>query len=620
MSNPNTPYPATAYLAGHLRAQGVEAAQADWSLEVAHKLLSRDGLARLRERALQVSKPRSPLRGFLELFEDYLHVVDSVVRFLQGREPALAGEIASGGLLPPGRRVQAFLDGPERGRTEPERAQYLASLCVWELVDAVRELCPGFKLVSYGEDAGRQRDLDAVLSFVSDQRGNLVDALIEEVVREGFSRHEPDVLGLTVPFKGNLPGALRVAEIARELRPDVRILMGGGYANTCLRRLGDPRLFDLVDFVTLDDGEGPLTCLLEHLRGEREAERLVRTFLRVEGAVVYRSGPDEADVPFRETVAPSFAGLPLERYFAVQGQPTAADRVWARRWNKLTLAHGCYWGKCTFCDTSLDYVERYEPQRAQRLVDQVEQVVAETGHTGFHFVDEAAPPSLLRAFSRHLLERQVEITWWGNVRFEKAFTPDLVELLAKAGCIMITAGLEVASDRLLRLMRKGVSVGQVARVARAFAERGVLVHAYLMYGFPTQTVQETVDSLELVRQLFLAGCLHSAHWHRFVVTEHSPIGRSPETFGIRLRPPEPGPREREFARLIVEFDDPTGVDHEALGEGLVKALRQYQLGLDLERDVGEWFSLQVPVTTVPADWVASALAAPQPRRIPLAPK
>ena len=135
--------------------------------------------------------------------------------------------------------------------------------------------------------------------------------------------------------------------------------------------------------------------------------------------------------------------------------------------------------------------------------------------------------------AEELLRRNVVISWWGNIRFEKSFTPELCELLAASGCIAISGGLEVASDRLLNLMKKGVSVSQVARVTRAFSDVGILVHAYLMYGFPTQTVQDTVDALEYVRQMFEEGCIQSGFFHRFTCTVHSPVGKNPEEYGVQ---------------------------------------------------------------------------------------
>jgi len=134
-------------------------------------------------------------------------------------------------------------------------------------------------------------------------------------------------------------------------------------------------------------------------------------------------------------------------------------------------------------------------------------------------------------------------------------------------------------------LKKGVTVEQVARVTRAFTDAGVMVHAYLMYGFPTETAQDTVDALERVRQLFAAGCIQSAYWHRFSATAHSPIGLNPAEYGITLRPPQ----EIQFAHNDVAFDDPTGTDHDYLGGGLRKAIYNYMHGVGLDADVREWF-------------------------------
>jgi len=205
------------------------------------------------------------------------------------------------------------------------------------------------------------------------------------------------------------------------------------------------------------------------------------------------------------------------------------------------------------------------------VVQRIRALIEETGETGFHLVDEAAPPAGLRALAKRLVADKLAITWWGNIRFEKTFTPELCALLAESGCVAVSGGLEVASDRLLGLMKKGVTVEQVARVTRAFTDAGIMVHAYLMYGFPTETTQDTIDALERVRQLFAAGCIQSAYWHRFSATAHSPIGLHPDHYGIQLRPPA----EVVFAHNDVEFVDPVGTDHDFLGAGLRKAPVEY---------------------------------------------
>jgi radical SAM superfamily enzyme YgiQ (UPF0313 family) len=399
--------------------------------------------------------------------------------------------------------------------------------------------------------------------------------------------------------------ALRIAQTIKQHYPNIKIGLGGGYVNTELRELTDPRIFDFVDYITLDSGERPLLALLEHLNGKRSSERLVRTFIRNASNAVRYINWQEPDIPFEDVGTATWDGLPLNSYLSLLDMLNPMHRLWSDgRWNKLTVAHGCYWKKCSFCDVSLDYISRYETASASLLVDRIEAIVAETGQTGFHFVDEAAPPKILKALAEELIRRKVIISWWGNIRFEKTFTPELCELLAQSGCIAMSGGLEVASDRLLDLMKKGVSVEQVAQVTKGFSDAGILVHAYLMYGFPTQTVQETVDSLEYVRQLFENGCIQSGFFHRFTCTAHSPVGLDPEAYGIELVPLPP----ISFAKNDVAFIDSAVVDHDLLGIGLKKAIYNFMHGVGFEEDAHKWFDIQsIPKTSVGRNKIAKVL-------------
>jgi radical SAM superfamily enzyme YgiQ (UPF0313 family) len=616
MTQLNTPYPATAYLTGCLKqhAPEHEVAQADPALELFLRVFSRDGLSAIAEILADRlddadEAPPAAIASFVENAERYVATIEPTIAFLQGRDPALAMRIATRAFLPEGPRFAAIDQGPglewafgQLGVAD--RGKHLASLYVDDLADVIKlGIQPHFELARYGEQlAASAASFDALRDELEGEP-TLVDATLDEIARELYDDHRPELVGLTAPFPGNVYGALRIARAMKQHAPGVRIVLGGGYVNTELRELADPRVFDYVDFVTLDDGERPLLALLEHLRDPNAP--LFRTFVCAGGKVELVSSPQH-DVPLRDAGTPTYVGLPLDRYVSLFEMLNPMHRLWADgRWNKLTIAHGCYWKKCTFCDVTLDYIGRYDPVAADVLVDRIVALVAETGQTGFHFVDEAAPPAGLRALAERLIARDVAITWWGNIRFEKTFTPELCALLARSGCIAVSGGLEVASDRLLELINKGVTVEQVARVTRAFADANILVHAYLMYGFPTETVQDTVDSLERVRQLFDAGCVQSAFWHRFTATVHSPIGKQPELFNIRVKP-EPS----TFAQNDLPFEDPTGVDHDALGVGLRKALYNYMHGQGLDADVRSWFPRdQIPAAAVASDLVRSAISA-----------
>jgi len=624
MTQLNTPYPATAYLTGFLRKQGVDAVQADPAIDLVLRLFSRRGVERMQSelsaRMKQTkAKPPESIRFFLKHAERYATVIEPVLRFLQGKDPSLALRIAGREFLPEGPRFAPLSDPTMNppGTDDPigwafgslgiqDRAKYLASLLVDDLADVIREgIDPRFELSRYGEKlAASAASFDPMAEALSEPLTQ-VDEELRAIVDDLLDHHQPQLVLVTAPFPGNVYGAFRIAQRIREKSPATRLALGGGYVNTELREITEPRVFDYFDFLTLDDGERPILNLLEHLQGKRDVEMLCRTFVRENGQVVLKNDPKSHDIPHREIGAPTYDGLKIDQYLSIFEMLNPMHRIWSDgRWNKLTLAHGCYWRKCNFCDISLDYIGRYDAAAADLIVDRIEALVRETGQSGFHFVDEAAPPAVLRAMAEKLLERGVVITWWGNIRFEKTFTPELTRLLARSGCVAVSGGLEVASDRLLTLMQKGVTVEQVARVTRAFADAGVMVHAYLMYGFPTQTEQETVDSLERVRQLFEAGCIQSAYWHRFSATAHSPIGRNPEKFGIRILPHS----KITFARNDLPFEDPTVCDHERLGTGLRKALYNYMLGAGLDLDVRTWFDRKVPKAKVPRDLIFKALS------------
>ncbi|HLE00928.1 MAG TPA: radical SAM protein [Bdellovibrionota bacterium] len=623
MTQLNTPYPSTAQLAGFLRSRlgrldgrELEILQVDLALELALGLFSRRGLEAVRGELERLKVGKRGVNGsFLSQFERYSESIEPVMQFLQGKDPTLAYRIASRDFLPEGRRFEAV--GPDSANwafgtlSVQDRAKHFATLFLDEVVDVIRDsIDPRFELARYAEKLAASNPRFEPLRLALEGIPTLLDRMLDEITERTVAPFRPDAVAVTAPFAGNVYGAFRVARALKRSRPEAKLILGGGYVNTELRELSEPRVFDYFDFVTLDDGEMPLLCLLEHLKGLRSREELLRTFARENGTVVFRENKSIPDIPHDDLGLPDYGTLPMKRYFSVFEMLNPMHRIWSDgRWNKLSVAHGCYWKKCSFCDVSLDYICRYDPSSVDVVIDRMQSLIAQSGQTGFHFVDEAAPPAFLKRLAERLLERKLVVSWWGNIRFESAFTPHLARLLARSGCIAVTGGLEVASDRLLKLMRKGVTVEQVARVTRGFTDAGVLVHAYLMYGFPTQTEQETVDSLERVRQLFENGCIQSAFWHRFSATIHSPIGRNPESFGVTLVDRISG-EEPLFARNDVQFEDPAGCKGEvieALGEGLRKAVYNYMQGAGFDLDVRFWFERKVPKAKVPKRLIARAL-------------
>jgi hypothetical protein len=605
----NTPYPATAYLKGFVNTLGIPAHQADLGLEVILALFSRAGLQEVFDFLLADDTIELSENAFriYQLHAEYLTTIDPVIAFLQNKNPTLAHAICSRSYLPEGNRFRDLDDLEWAFGTMGlhDKARHLATLYLEDIGDLITEaIDPHFGFSRYAERLCRSAThFDPILEALN-RPETIVTRHLIQLLEEKMHRYRPTMVCLSVPFPGNLFSALKCGQYIKHHYPGVTVVMGGGYCNTELRTVSDERVFDYVDFISLDDGEAPLQILLEYCQGKRPASELKRMFYRLHGVVCYSNGALEKDIPQRETGTPDYSDLLLHDYLSVIEVANPMHRLWSDgRWNKLTLAHGCYWGKCSFCDVSLDYIKRYEPLTADILCDRITTIIEQTGQHGFHFVDEAAPPALLRDLSLEIVRRRLTVVWWVNIRFEKSFMPDLCRLMKAAGCIAVSGGLEVASDRLLAKMQKGVTVAQVARVSAAFTAADIMVHAYLMYGFPTQTTQETIDSLEMVRQMFQAGVLQSGFWHLFAMTAHSPVGLDPMAYGVERVGPDPG----RFADNDLAHDDPSGADHERFSEGLRVSLFNYMHGTGFDLSLSKWFDFKTPKTTIAPDYIEKCL-------------
>jgi len=621
MTQLNTPYPSTAYLTGFLRSRQIDAVQEDLALALVLSFFTPDGLSEIYAQALALPEEErsASVNFFLDYFQDYQSTIAPTIAFLQGRDSTLCHRINGREFLPEGPRFQSLdaYDDEDSGDSlswafgvlgSQDRARHLATLYLNDLSDVIKDAVDDrFEFVRYAESLASSQPSFTPLALALSAKPTLLDLRLQELTLKAVNTHQPDLVLLSVPFPGAMYAALRIAQTLKKHQPQIKVGLGGGYVNTELRELSDPRVFEFVDYITLDSGERPLLALIDHLEGKRSIDRLVRTFICNDNKQVQYINWPELDIPFEEVGTATWDGLPLDSYLSLLDMLNPMHRLWSDgRWNKLTVAHGCYWKKCSFCDVTLDYISRYETASASLLVDRIEEIITETGQTGFHFVDEAAPPKILKALAEELIRRKVVISWWGNIRFEKTFTPELAQLLAKSGCIAMSGGLEVASDRLLALMKKGVTVDQVAQVTKGFSDAGILVHAYLMYGFPTQTVQETIDALEYVRQLFENGCIQSGFFHRFICTVHSPVGKHPQEYGVELAPLP----AITFAKNDIAFIDPTGVDHDKLGYGLKKAIYNFMHGIGLNEDIRTWFDLpkkQLPKPSVSRTQIAEAL-------------
>jgi len=602
----NTPYPATGVLKAWLKEKGHEVLQCDLGIEVADKIFCRSFLEKLFERAFQKDKLSTKAMCVAMLKKEYLLTVGSVWSFLKGRDNTLANRIAVRGFLPEATQFKKIkdedVDWAYGTTTTMDKALHFATIYIEDLADFVAGVLEcNFSLIRYEEQISiAAPTFDYIYAKLQNSPTNELEVLTIELFETKFKEFNPDVVGFTTPFPGTVMMAMRLAQYVKQQRKDCCVVIGGGYVNTELRSISDVKFFENVDFLLFDDGELPIESVGKYLLGKIEKCDIIRAKYVVAEQVVNTNNWSE-NVMFNELPSPDYSDLKMEEYISLVEFTNPMHKLWSDgRWNKLTMAHGCYWAKCAFCDTHLDYIARYDAPKAEVVVGRMKDIIKQTGVTGFHFTDEALPPKLLRDVCKLIIKEDMVVSFWGNIRFEKSFDSDFAELLVQAGCIAVSGGLEVASPRILKLINKGVTIEQAVKCCSALNEAGIMVHTYLMYAFPSQSAAEAVESLEIVRQMFEAGIVQSAFWHRYAMTIHSPSGCNPEQYGAKRENMEVNP----FANNAVPFTtDDDDINWNMIGRAMASATQNYMLGKGYELPMTNWFNGIYPNTNIPKNYI-----------------
>jgi radical SAM superfamily enzyme YgiQ (UPF0313 family) len=559
----NSPYPSLYYLRSFLERRGHTVTVQDHSIGLFETIFCRTGLDRIFADVKKSAGKQDFRNSFtifmLELFlsnEDrWLSTIDRTVDFLRGRDHEWGHFIAAANeFLPCGPRFNDYLSSvcDSRGRAAPEYAPLLANKLLADIADFITYVADeNFSLIRYVPSPSKSsstgfRDFSAVLRGMNGYvMSNFYHPFLENTWRQlaawqlAAKAPEKLILGLGIPFPGCLAGALVCAQSAKAFFGErVVTVAGGGYVNTELRYLEDERLFDYFDYLSFDRGYGSLSAIVEcettHVKTENDAALYKTMYRNSEGSIIKDNNIINNDVnnntgisiddDAAATVFPDYSGVDFSRYIHPADDENPMHRLWSDgRWLKAYLAHGCYWHNCAFCDTSLDYIRCYKPVDVDALFRHLLAQAEATGIRGVHLVDEACPPASLLRLALLNREAGLPLVFWGNIRFEKAFTPDVAAILAAGGLIGVSAGIEVAAEQGLRRIGKGVDLRDIVNVCAAFKEAKILVHAYCIYGYWDQDEREIADSAEILRQFFAERLLDSAFWHQFTLTKHSRI-------------------------------------------------------------------------------------------------
>lgn len=665
----NTPYPSGAYLLNFFNSLYKEKnvkGRVEWfdlSNEFFHKIFCKEGIVHIFnstfEKALSISNQYESqgdddsafhLRRFAsqgELWADWINQIIAIVcsgdSKISGRE--FAHEFIRSAHVPRGMRVENFLSNLGRD-VSTDDSQILASLALADLADYITMVYDNnFALIRYAEHLATSTAefSDAVNGLKSPSLSDFYKPLLLEKINN--YKNEPTLYCITVPFPGCFEAALFTADLIRkECGDNALIVFGGGYINTELREITEKGIFDYCHVVSYDKGYGSYVELLDELTfaacgidDERKyfnlreaAENIFNSkqfynfsYLNNGSIILPLDKTDErykkmykAEHDYVRKVTPDYSNIDFTKYPRLADDTNSMHRIWNDgAWLKAYVAHGCYWHRCAFCDTTLDYVKDYCLTDIDSLYDSLQIQSQKTGVYGIHFVDEACPPVALQNFAlRNLAVKggaskvsdfKTPLTFWGNIRFEKSFDRDAADLISSGGLTAVSAGIEIATGSGLSAVNKGTDMENIVNACCAFKEAGILIHSYMIFGFWSQSVQDLIDSMETLRQLFENGLLDSAFWHKFTLTLHSTVyeeykkGKYPE---LKILPQ----KKSQFAKNDLHFEGEE--KSEKYSAPLNAALEFWMHGEKLSKPVESYFPFKMPKPSISKDYIASMIA------------
>jgi anaerobic magnesium-protoporphyrin IX monomethyl ester cyclase len=383
-----------------------------------------------------------------------------------------------------------------------------------------------------------------LLAATVDERENPFIELLAEAYRDGVAAAGvPDWAGISIAYYEQLIPGLTLARCIKESTPGTHVTVGGSLISALHGKPIPPQFFDLFDSAVFFEGEEPVLRLVTALDHGDDLDAVPSACFRRQGAVVYTASQggvtDVGSLP-----TPSFGALSGVHYMSPSPiLPVAASR-------------GCYWQKCTFC-TRRHFQPTYRPRDPQRIVDDLGQL-AEAHHARhFSFVDECIPPAVMQKLAREIAARGLPLQWSCYVRFDRAFLDrDFCRRLAAGGLRMLYFGMESACQRILDLMGKGTPRTLFGDVLRNTTEAGIMNMILYFVGFPTETQDEALESMNFLLE-------HQEHVTyavagHFLLEEHSPIYQAPDRFGItRISPLS----ENADLTLIYDYQTNAGMDH-----------------------------------------------------------
>jgi len=394
-------------------------------------------------------------------------------------------------------------------------------------------------------------NLAPIVEYCTTKKKNMFYKYYEEVLPE-IIEAPPDILVFAIESSFQLLPGLTLAKMIKDRCPGIHINICGdflGRVEDNLKKL--PGFFEnFCNSVITGESEKSVLELAEALRKGEDLKRVPSMLYLKDGEVkfTFRGHPELLD----NLGIQDPGGLKLYKYFT----PEIVLCVQSSK--------GCYWGQCSFCDS--DFGVAPDVKSLERLIKEIKFLRETYNIRNFEFIDEAIRPEYMKAMSERFIEEKLDIHWFSNGRLEDAFTPELLELLHRGGLTMLLWGLETGNERIMTLINKGINFEKRYDILKASADAGIWNFAYIFFGFPTETREEAMDTINSITEH--TDIIHSYGRSVFSLGRHSRLWKEAKKFGIS----EMASDEQELSSDI-KYKSSIGLTNQEVGEMINLCLR-----------------------------------------------
>ena len=537
---PYRPYLSLPSLAAYLQEKGIDVVQKDLNVEAYDLMLSERYLLSLQDRLehnFSIKDSQERLSSVLEQkYYNDLFMAKSTVESIAGKVEKAKRALRD--------KVDFYnVDTVTGANKIIEQALAIISIAHFPTQVSLSSLdFPVFDGTVKGiEDLTANGDQNPLLALFNDN-------LLASVIEEGA-----DVIGISITGHSQLIPALTLSRMIKANAPKTHVVIGGNIVSLLadsIKKHGElfGRFFDSAIVL---EGERPMAILAEHLRNGQALDDVTNLIWFDRQRV--RSNEVAIAEGINSLPTPNFDGLPLDLYLSPE--PVLP----------LLASRGCYWTKCAFCSQNFGFGECYHSRDPHKVLEDMQKLAQKHGTKYFAFSDEAISPNMMNKLSGEILGSGLKVCCSTNVRMETQFTPELCRKIFSAGFKLLYLGLESGTDRVLRLMNKGITTEQAAAACRNMYEAGIWDHLYVMFGFPGETKEEAQETIDFL--LAHKDIIHSFHVDNFSLERGMALERHPKQYGVIIEES----KTRDF-KITFDFKVESGLSYDEAHALAVEAM------------------------------------------------